>query len=88
MTKVEVSSQLRYMLEKPAGGFMSRAEALSVMNQTGENGKMAEVVRILRGKGDKEFEIFCEMLQRSNYGVWANRLRVEAAYFQMHPQLL
>ena len=65
---------------------MSKAEAQLVMNQTGDNEKMAELVRMLRGKGDKEFDTFCEMLRKSNYDVWANELQKQAYHFQFNPQ--
>ena len=67
-------TQLCDMLEKPAGGFMDRAEVLSVKAKTGDMEQMGEVINILRGKDDTAFDIFCNLLRRSNYGVWAQEL--------------
>ena len=66
--------QLYDMLERPAGGFMDRAEVLSVKAKTGDMEQMGEVINILRGKEDAAFDIFCDLLRRSNYGVWAEQL--------------
>ena len=69
---------LANILETPAGGFMSRTEAQSVRAKTGDDQQMELVIKILLEKGDKEFAIFCQMLQKSNYQVWAHKLEVEA----------
>ena len=66
--------QLCDMLERPAGGFMDRAEVLTVKAKTGDMEQMGEVINILRGKEDAAFDIFCDLLRRSNYGVWAEEL--------------
>ena len=66
--------QLCDLLERPAGGFMDRAEVLSVKAKTGDMEQMGEVINILRGKEDAAFYIFCDLLRRSNYGVWAQEL--------------
>ena len=66
--------QLYDVLERPAGGFMDRAEVLSVTAKTGDMEQMGEVINILRGKEDAAFDIFCDLLRRSNYGVWAQEL--------------
>ena len=66
--------QLYDLLERPAGGFMDRAEVLSVNAKTGDMEQMGEIINILRGKEDAAFNIFCDLLQRSNYGVWAQEL--------------
>ena len=52
-------TQLCDMLERPAGGFMDRAEVLSVTAKTGDMEQMGEVINILRGKEDTAFDIFC-----------------------------
>ena len=72
---------LANILETPAGGFMSRTEAKSVRAKTGDD-QMELVIEILLGKGDKEFATFCQMLQKSNYQVWARELEVEAEKFK------
>ncbi len=73
---------LANILETPAGGFMNSAEAQSVRDKTGDAQQIEEVIDILRGKGDKEFATFCQMLQKSNYPVWARELEVEAEKFK------
>ena len=66
--------QLCDLLERPAGGFMDRAEVLTVKAKTGDMEQMGEVINILRGKEDTAFYTFCDLLRRSNYGVWAQEL--------------
>ena len=70
--------QLSDMLERPAGGFMDRAEVLKVNAKPGDMEQMGELINILRGKEDKAFYTFCDLLQRSNYEVWARELRSAA----------
>ena len=71
-TKVDMGPQLNDILEIAAGGFMTKPEAQSVRND------MGRLIHILQGKGNKEFDIFCEMLRVSNYSVWADKLKQEA----------
>ena len=73
---------LANILETPAGGFMNSAEAQSVRAKTGDAQQIEEVIDILRGRGDKEFATFCQMLQKSNYQVWAHELEMEAEKFK------
>ena len=75
--------QLVDMLHTAAGGFMNSAEAQSVRDKSGDAQQIEEVIDILRGKGDKEFATFCQMLQKSNYQVWARELEVEAEKFKI-----
>ena len=70
--------QLNDMLERPAGGFVDRAEALSVKTKTGDMEQMGELINILLGKEDMAFYAFCDLLQRSNYEVWARELKSAA----------
>ena len=70
------------ILEKPAGGFMNEAEALSVKAKIGEAEQVGQVITILRGKGDKEFTTFCKMLRTSGYEMWAQQLELEADKLQ------
>ena len=74
---------LANILETPAGGFMSRTEAQSVRAKTGDDQQMELVIEILLGKSNKEFATFCQMLQKSNYQVWARELEVEAEKFKI-----
>ena len=73
---------LAYILEKPAGGFMSRSEAQSVRAKIGEQQQMEQVIDILLGNGDIEFAVFCKLLRLSNYEAWARQLELEAERFK------
>ena len=81
--KVMMSPQLFDMLEIPQGGFMSREEAMDVQRNANP---MVRLIAILRGKTDKEFDTFCDMLEKSNYSVWANTLKQEAERWKMLAQ--
>ena len=70
--------QLSGMLGRPAGGFMDRAEVLRVNTKTGDMEQMGELIDILLGKEDMAFYAFCDLLQRSNYEVWAHELKSAA----------
>ena len=74
--------QLVDMLHTAAGGFMDSAEAQSVRDKTGDTQQIEQVIDVLQGKGDKEFATFCQMLQKSNYQVWARQLELEAEKFK------
>ena len=74
-TNIAMKPHLFDMLEEKAGGFMTRAEAKSVRNAEDPMGWLLE---ILLGKGDKEFNTFCDMLDKSNHRGWAASLRQEA----------
>ena len=76
---VKMQPLLIDMLQPPTGGFMNPAEEQSVQNA--EN-PMEELIAILLGKGDKEFNTFCDMLEMSNHRGWANRLRQEAEWYR------
>ena len=52
------------MLEEKAGGFMTRAEAKSVRNA---EDPMGWLIEILLGKGDKEFNTFCDGMCKLTY---------------------
>ena len=67
--------QLSGMLERSAGGFMDRAEVLRVKAKTGDMEQIGELINILLGKEDMAFYTFCDLLQRSNYEVWARELK-------------
>ena len=72
---VIMSIRLFDMLEVTQGGFMTRAEAMDVRSNASP---MVRLIEILRGKTDKEFDTFCDMLEKSNYPVWAYTLKQEA----------
>ena len=75
-------TELIDILEKAGGGFMDKAEAHSVTLKSGDAEQMGKVIEILRGKGDEEFNVFCTMLRRCNYEVWANQLESSAKSFK------
>ena len=80
--------QLSDILEKPAGGFMDRAEVLRVKAKAGDAEQMGQVIDILRGKEDEAFYKFCDLLQCSNYGVWARELKSAAERFKIEQGML
>ena len=73
---VKMKPHLIDLLEEEAGGFMTRVEAKTVLLY--DKNQMYRLIVILRGKGDKEFHTFCEMLRKSNYDYWADALLQEA----------
>ena len=74
-TKVVMSPHLTDMLDTAAGGFMTRAEALSVRSAASQ---MEQLIEILSGKEDKHFDFFCNMLRKSNHCAWADALKWKA----------
>ena len=79
--------QLIEILEKSAGGFI-QAEVLRVKAKTGDAEQMGQVIDILRGKEDEAFYRFCDLLQCSNYGVWACELKSTAERFKTEQGML
>lgn len=73
-----MTTGLTDILEKVAGGFMSNEEADSVRKMSNDAERMEELIRILLGKGNSDFKIFCEMLRKCNYRLWADELEKEA----------
>lgn len=69
-------------LQKAAGGFMDEAEAQAVESMPNNAEQMGELIRILLGKGNADFRIFCTMLRLTNYSVWADELEKEATEFK------
>ena len=63
---------------------MSTEEAMDVRSNASPMGRLIE---ILRGKTDKEFDTFCDMLEKSNYPAWANELKQEAERLKMLAQI-
>ena len=76
---VIMSIQLFDLLETPQGGFMTREEAKDVRSNASP---MDRLIEILRGKTDKEFDTFCDLLEKSNYCAWACKLKEEADKFK------
>ena len=65
-------------LEDVAGGFMNRAEAQAVRSKQNSHEQMEQLIYILLGKRNKDFNTFCKMLRNSNNGVWADQLKEKA----------
>ena len=76
---VAMSIRIFDMLDITQGGFMTRAEAMNIQSNANP---MVRLVEILRGKTDKEFDTFCDMLEKSNYPIWAFTLKRAAAGFK------
>lgn len=70
------------LLEQPAGGFMLREERQNVEGADGKVNQVGRIIEILRGKGNKEFEIFLEMLKKSGYEMWAEKIKESAHHFR------
>ena len=79
---VKMNTGLIDKLQPAAGGFMSPVEEQQVRNQRGNNEQMGELIEILKGKRNKDFDTFLEMLRAVNYGVWAKELVEKAEEFR------
>ena len=64
-------------LEQKAGGFMIKAEKMQVTSVNRENTPemVSRIVSILRKKGNEQFFIFLNILDKSGNEVWANKHR-------------
>ena len=80
--KVIMSTGLSDNLQKAAGGFVSATEEQQVKEQHGDSKQMGKLIDILKGKQDKDFITFLEMLRSANYGVWADELERKAEEFK------
>ena len=80
--KVKLEHGLIDKLEMAAGGFMSKSEAVSVESKLNNVAQMGELIRILEGKGNTAFWIFCQMLRDASYEVWADELEKKAREFR------
>ena len=83
--KVIMNTGLINKLQKAAGGFMNQAEAEAVESKPNNAEQMGELIRILLGKRNADFKIFCTMLQQSNYGLWSEELVRKAREFSREP---
>ena len=80
--RVLMNTGLIDRLQTAAGGFMSEGEEQRVKNQRGNDEQMGELIKILKGKRNKDFDTFLKMLRAVNYGVWADELMKEAEKFR------
>ena len=83
--KVVMNTGLIDMLQKAAGGFMDEGEAQSVESKPSNTEQMGELIRILLGKSNADFNIFCTMLRQCNYSLWADALERKAREFREEP---
>ena len=83
--KVIMNTGLINKLHKTAGGFMDQAEAQAVESKPNNAEQMGELIRILLGKRNVDFKIFCTMLQQSNYGLWSEELERKAREISGEP---
>lgn len=70
------------LLEQPVGGFMLREERQYVEGANGKVNQVGRIIEILRGKGNEEFEIFLEVLKKSGYEMWAEKIKESAHHFR------
>ena len=83
LLNIPFDTALTYRLETPAGGFLSRREALSVTEQATQTGRLEHFLNILGQKGDSAFITFLEMLRAGNCGSWALELEKQAQKFAL-----
>ena len=83
--KVIMNTGLINKLQKAAGGFMNQAEAQAVESKPNNAEQMGELIRILLGKRNADFKIFCTMLHQSNYCLWSEELERKAREFSVQP---
>ena len=72
------------MLEIPLG-FLNRAEMQDIKACTTDRDRMDKIIGFLRGKADKCFSKFCDILAKSNNETWAEKLRKQAEEFERNP---
>ena len=71
------------MLEVPSElGFLNQAEMQRIEPMATEMDRMDKIIEILRGKEDKCFSNFCDILTESGYMTWAKSLRQKAEEFR------
>ena len=81
--KVIIQYGLIDKLETAAGGFMNEAEAQQVESHKPNNAnQMDELIKILQGKSNAAFGIFCQMLRDVSYETWADELEKKAKEFK------
>ena len=75
-------------LHKDAGGFLTDVEIASIAaKKTGGNlEQVDELIEVLVRKENKDFDYFCDVLERNGCEVWSHKLKV-AAGLSKHPQL-
>lgn len=70
------------LLERPAGGFMIRGERMNVDSAEGQSEQVGRILKVLRGKGNEEFDTFLKVLNKSGNEVWARTIKDSAQLFR------
>ena len=55
---------------------------MSVCEETKRRDKVGRIISLLRGKGDRDFDIFVKLLRESGNEVWAGQLEEKAGQFR------
>lgn len=74
---ISVSNVLRD-LRCGEGGFLTEEEYASITDQSDNAEQMDELMKVLLTKKDKDFESFCNLLEKHSYRWWSEKLK-EAA---------
>ena len=69
-----------------AGGFLTDVEIASIADKSGNLEQVDELIKVLLRKENKDFDYFCDVLERNGCQVWSHKLKV-AAGLGKHPQL-
>ena len=70
------------LLEKPAGGFMTEIDRISVEALEGRLKRVGRIIEVLRKKGNKEIDAFLEILRKSGNEIWATEIEEKAKQFR------
>ena len=65
-------------LHTDAGGVLNDLEMDEVFCERSQAKQVSELIRILRGKSDADFEAFCRVLINNGYACWARQLKEKA----------
>lgn len=65
-------------LEKPAGGFMTDIDRVSVEALEGRLNRVGRIIEIVRKKGNRDYDSFLKILRQSGNEVWASAIEEKA----------
>lgn len=65
---------------------MTEAEKISVCGEPKRKDKVGRIITLLRGKGDRDFDIFLKLLRESGNEVWAGQLEEAVERFKRDTQ--
>ena len=69
-----------------AGGFLTDVEIASIADKSGNLEQVDELIKVLLRKENKDFDYFCDVLERNGCEGWSRKLKV-AEGLGKHPQL-